>query len=112
MLSYQIVVGLTRSTQEIGSFSYDDSHTYRPDESSLRYYYPPRLGANLSRGFEHFRKLDDTADDHLDALLKTVSRVEKETASRVTADFITWRGMMTKVGLPSKKPKPPIANHK
>ena len=78
-------------------FSYDDSHTYRPDDSSLRYYYPPRLGADLSRGFDRFQKLDDTADDHLDGLLQTIIRLEKETGTKVVADFITWRGMMTKV---------------
>lgn len=84
--------------QEIAYFSYDDSHVYHPDASSLRYYYPPRIGADLSRGFDQFQKLDDTADDHLDSLLKTIMLLEKETGSRVTADIITWRGMMTKVG--------------
>jgi hypothetical protein len=42
--------------------------------------------------------MDDTVDDHLDSLLKTIMAHEEKTGERVEADFITWRGMMTKVG--------------
>ncbi|KAI9782788.1 MAG: decapping endonuclease targeting mRNA [Peltula sp. TS41687] len=84
-----------RRPQEIAHFSYDDSHVYHPDDSSLRYYYPPRIGADLSHGFSEFQKLDDTADDHLDSLLKTIMLLEKETGTRVAADIITWRGKDT-----------------
>jgi RAT1-interacting protein len=41
--------------------------------------------------------MDDTADDHLDALLKTLIAKEQETGGKVDTDVITWRGMMTKV---------------
>ena len=41
--------------------------------------------------------MDDTADEHLDSLLKTIMALEQETGQKVEADFITWRGMMTKV---------------
>jgi RAT1-interacting protein len=51
----------------------------------------------LSRGFDTFQKLDDTADDHLDGLLAAIMALEKETGKQCEADFITWRGMMTKV---------------
>jgi RAT1-interacting protein len=67
------------------------------DGSSIRYYYPPDLGADLSKGFETFDKLDDTADDHLDSLLKTIAAHEEKLGKRVDAEIITWRGMMTKV---------------
>jgi RAT1-interacting protein len=83
--------------QEIAYFSYDDKHQFSLDGSSLRYYYPADLGADLSRGFETFEKLDDTADDHLDSLLKTIIDLEQKGAKKTEADFITWRGMMTKV---------------
>lgn len=83
--------------QEIAYFSYDDQHQFYLDERSLRYYYPPTLGADLSKGFDTFQQLDDTADDHLDGLLKTIIDLEQRTGTRCTADFITWRGMMTKV---------------
>ncbi len=83
--------------QEIAYFSYDDKHQFRLDDSSIRYYWPPTLGADLSRGFDTFEKLDDTADDHLDSLLKTIIAHEQELGKPVEADIITWRGMMTKV---------------
>ena len=55
------------------------------------------MGADLSRGFDTFKQLDDTADDHLDSLLKTVMALEADTGTKCEADIITWRGMMTKV---------------
>jgi RAT1-interacting protein len=69
------------------------------DDSSIRYYYPPTLGAELSKGFDTFDQLDDTADDHLDSLLKTIMALEQKDGKPVEADIITWRGMMTKVSL-------------
>ena len=83
--------------QEIACFSYDDQYSYHLGYSSLRYYYPPQLPADLNRGFETFQKLDDAADEHLDALLDTVAALEKESGKKCEADIITWRGMMTKV---------------
>jgi len=85
-----------RRPKEIAYFSYDDQHQFRLDASSIRYYYPPTLGADLSRGFDTFQKLDDATDDHLDSLLKTIIAHEQETGKRVEANLITWRGMMTK----------------
>ncbi|KAI6716320.1 RAI1 protein [Diplocarpon mali] len=82
--------------KEIACFSYDDKHQFRLDDSSIRYYYPPVIGADLSRGYDTFEKLDDAADEHLDALLKTLISLEQKTGKRVEADIITWRGMMTK----------------
>lgn len=96
---------LTAVGQEIAFFSYDENHQFRLDDSSLRYYYPPRLGADLSAGFETFRQLDDAADDHLDSLLRTLITHEQKTGQRCEADFVTWRGMMTKVGQLSIAPK-------
>lgn len=77
--------------QEIACFSYDEKHNFYLDERSLRYYYPPNIGADLSEGFEAFEQLDDTADEHLDSLLKTVIALEQRTGKKVTADIITWR---------------------
>ena len=92
---------LTDNFQEIAYFSYDDDHKFRLDDSSLRHYYPPRLGVSLSAGFDTFKKLDDSADDHLDSLLRTIMEMEKRDGKRCEADFITWRGMMTKVDGPT-----------
>ncbi|MCJ1276914.1 decapping endonuclease targeting mRNA [Puttea exsequens] len=86
-----------RRPKEIAYFSYDDHHEFHLDERSLRYYYPPSIGADLSKGSESFQQLNDTADDHLDGLLKTIIDLEQRTGSRIAADVITWRGMMTKI---------------
>jgi len=51
----------------------------------------------LSKGFDSFKQLNDTADDHLDSLLDTIIAYEQEKGSKVETDIITWRGMMTKV---------------
>ena len=93
--------------QEIAYFSYDDDHQFHLDERSLRYYYTPTLGADLSKGFDTFQQLDDTADDHLDSLLRTIIDLEGRTDTKCSADIITWRGMMTKVysGLSAPKVK-------
>lgn len=55
------------------------------------------LPADLSEGFETFQQLDDTIDDHLDALLETLIAHEQGKGTKVDTDIITWRGMMTKV---------------
>jgi RAT1-interacting protein len=64
----------------------------------LKYYYTPQLGADLSKGFDTFEKLDDTGDEHLDALLKTIVHHEQKEGKKIDANLVTWRGMMTKVG--------------
>ena len=84
-------------SQEVACFSYDDNHQFHLDERSMRYYHPPNLGADLSKGFNTFQQFDDTADDHLDSLLKTIIDLERRTSTKCTADIVTWRGMMTKV---------------
>ncbi len=109
-----------RRPREFAHFSYDDTHTLKPlSAESLSYYYPPLSGApgvedhrpDLSAGFKTFRQRDDSVDEHLDGLLDTLQAYEEtllgkvgggedevEVANvRVTADVITWRGMMTKV---------------
>lgn len=96
-LFLQKYVGILTIEQEITCFSYDDEHQFHLGEPSLRYYYPPSLPADLNRGFDTFQKLDDAADEHLDALLETIIAHEKETGKKCETDIITWRGMMTKV---------------
>ncbi|KAL8700190.1 MAG: hypothetical protein Q9201_005586 [Fulgogasparrea decipioides] len=85
-----------RRPREIAYFSYDENHDFHLDERSLRYYYTPRIGADLSKGFDTFEQLDDTVDDHLDSLLETIIDLERRTGTKCQADFVTWRGMMTK----------------
>ena len=63
----------------------------------MRYYYPARVGSALSQGFDTFQQLDDSADEHLESLLKTIMDLEQRQGKKCVADFITWRGMVTKV---------------
>lgn len=83
--------------KEIAYFSYDDEHKFHLDDSSLKYYYTPRLGADLCKGFDSFQKIDDSGNEHLDSLLRTIVELEKERGEKVEAHVITWRGMMTKL---------------
>ncbi|KAI0810490.1 RAI1 like PD-XK nuclease-domain-containing protein [Xylaria sp. FL0064] len=83
--------------KEIACFSYDEKHEFRLDDSSLQWYYPPRLGADLSRGFDKFEKHDESIDEHLDSLLETIAAHEQEEGKKIDANIVTWRGMMTKI---------------
>ncbi|KAI1809122.1 RAI1 like PD-XK nuclease-domain-containing protein [Poronia punctata] len=83
--------------KEIACFSYDDKHQFRLDDSSLQWYYPPKLGADLSKGFDTFDKHDDSTDEHLDSLLTTIASHEQGEGKKIDAHVVTWRGMMTKV---------------
>ncbi|KAJ6120209.1 hypothetical protein N7523_004489 [Penicillium sp. IBT 18751x] len=86
-----------RRPREIACFSYDQNRQFHLGDSSISYYYPPDLPADLNIGFDTFQKLNDSPDEHLDALLDTVTALEKETGKKCEADIITWRGMMTKI---------------
>jgi RAT1-interacting protein len=85
--------------REVAHFSFDDNHKYVEDESGINYYVPPPVGADLKEGFETFRHYEDKVDAHLDAMLQALVDKERKDgeAARAKADFVTWRGMMTKV---------------
>jgi RAT1-interacting protein len=85
--------------REVAHFSFDDNHQYVYDESGINYYVPPPMGADLKDGFQTFRHHEDKVDAHLDAMLKALIDTERKDgeAARAKADFVTWRGMMTKV---------------
>ncbi|RYP09029.1 hypothetical protein DL764_001525 [Monosporascus ibericus] len=91
----------TFNIQPIGRFAGASEPVKRPkfhlDDSSLQWYHPPELGADLSKGFEKFDKHDDSADEHLDSLLKTIIAHEEEEGKKIDAHIVTWRGMMTKI---------------
>jgi hypothetical protein len=83
--------------KEFTCFSYDENHKFHQDASSLKYYYTPRLGADLSQGFDTFQKQDDSTDEHLDSLLKAIMAHEQKEGKKIDTNVVTWRGMMTKV---------------
>lgn len=83
--------------QEFACFSYDDEHKFHLGDQCMRWYYTPQLGADLSKGFETFVKHDDSVDEHLDSLLKTITAHEQKTGQKIDAQVVTWRGCLTKV---------------
>lgn len=85
--------------REVAHFSFDDDHKYVHDDSGINYFVPPPIGADLKEGFDTFRHHEDKVDAHLDAMLKALVETEKKDGqkARAKADFVTWRGMMTKV---------------
>jgi RAT1-interacting protein len=52
---------------------------------------------DLSEGFHEFDKHDDSVDEHLESLLKTIANHEQKEGKKIDAGIVTWRGMMTKV---------------
>jgi RAT1-interacting protein len=84
---------------EVAHFSYDSNHEYRADDSSINYYVPPPIGADLKEGFDTFRHHEDKEDAHLEGLLRALVDKERGEGEQVCAKagFLTWRGMMTKV---------------
>lgn len=67
----------------------------------MRWYYTPELGIDLSQGFDKFVKHDDTIDERLDSLLKTIMHHEQQTGQKIDSQIVTWRGIITKVSLSS-----------
>ncbi|AEO63401.1 uncharacterized protein THITE_58765 [Thermothielavioides terrestris NRRL 8126] len=83
--------------KEFACFSYDKDRNFHLGDSSLKWYYTPQLDTHLSNGFDKFVKHDDSIDEHLDGLLKTIANHEQQTGKPIDAHVVTWRGMMTKV---------------
>lgn len=98
-----------RRPRELTYFSYDDNRKLYPQSDlSLQYYYPPFIDSpsesgqgnpviDLSRGFDSFKKHDDSVDEHLDSLLDTIMAHEEKEGQRTMSNIVTWRGIMTKV---------------
>ncbi|PHH53118.1 Decapping nuclease rai1 [Ceratocystis fimbriata CBS 114723] len=86
-----------RRPKEFTCFSYDENHEFHCDDSSIRWYYPAEVGTDLSAGFESFIKHDDTQDEHLVSLLRAIKDHEEKTGEKIDSQFVTWRGMMTKI---------------
>lgn len=55
---------------------------------------------DLSQGYETFVKHDDSQDEHLVSLLKTIMHHEQETGERIDAKVVSWRGCITRVLIP------------
>ncbi|KAF1362240.1 RAI1-domain-containing protein [Lizonia empirigonia] len=81
--------------REVAHFSYDDNHEYRDDESSINYYMPPPMGADLKEGFDTFRHYEDKEDPHLDSLLRALIHTERERIDGQRPPEIQGKEIMT-----------------
>ncbi|KZT41813.1 RAI1-domain-containing protein [Sistotremastrum suecicum HHB10207 ss-3] len=80
---------------QLVAFSYTPAREQVFDNSSLRYFIEPPRNADLGYGIQRWiRKPEERA--RLDGLLVACLRKEVK-AERKRADFITWRGIMTKI---------------
>lgn len=83
---------------QIMSYSHDEQHAQKFDNSALRYYVDPPLGAHLDYGYDRWiRKPDERG--RLDGLLSAISRLRKDPAKALSVPdngLVCWRGIMTK----------------
>lgn len=99
-----------RQPAELGRFSLDAERRYHPDARQLRYFAPPPADRpdppfDLRHGYrDRYVRRDEDQREGLEHLLRWVAgqrdrlRAEGDTTGRpVNADFITWRGHLTKV---------------
>lgn len=90
-----------RQPKELLSFSRTFDGEYVNDDSALSYYFLPDsdvdTNIDLGAGFKNFKKFDEERDGEFNGLLGAIQEYEKKNDTRVKADIITWRGIMTKL---------------
>ena len=94
---------------EITCFSYDADRTLLLNSDvEMKFYAPVDLSdpiqCDLNGGYPHrYRQRDESVPEHLDALMAALDDLEKRSEGPGVhhdlsdVDFVTWRGIMTKV---------------
>ena len=78
------------------TFSYDSKRELRFDDSALRYYVEPPIGADLRHGYERWVKRPEEKG-RLDGLLKAWLKVRNGFPDGfMNGGVIAWRGVMTR----------------
>jgi RAT1-interacting protein len=83
---------------QITSFSHDEEHVQRFDNSALRYYVEPPRGARLDYGYDRWIRKPDVRG-RLDGLLNAIHELKKDPARAASVPddgVVCWRGIMTK----------------
>ena len=83
---------------QITSFSHDEEHVQRFDDSALRYYVDPPRGARLDYGYDRWIRKPDVRG-RLDGLLNAIRELKKDPARAASVPdngVVCWRGIMTK----------------
>ena len=79
---------------QILTFSYTSKRVLEFNNSSMRYYQDPPLGADLNYAYDTWVKRPEDRG-RLDGLLKACAKDEVK-LDRIRANAISWRGVMTK----------------
>ncbi|XP_061567070.1 decapping and exoribonuclease protein [Cololabis saira] len=99
---------LYRQPVEVGGFSLDTQRRFFNDSRQMRYYVEPERNPNfdLRDGYkDRFTKRDESVKEKLDHILRWIVANRSKLKSRATtssscaldADFVTWRGHLTKL---------------
>ncbi|ODQ63265.1 putative suppressor of exonuclease defects [Nadsonia fulvescens var. elongata DSM 6958] len=101
-LDARISKSALRQPKEIGCYSTDISHNYHNDTRGLKYYYFPESSLeddtiDLNTGYKDFERDPEDTPRHLNGMLQCLVGIEKKTNSKVKADIITYRGIMTRL---------------
>lgn len=92
------------------SFSYDGARTQHYDNSSLKYFKPPRqpAGLQLGRGYEQATWKPEVPEG-LDGLLNCLERLGSEHDELLDSTrLVTWRGMVTKLATAAYETREPF----
>lgn len=89
-----------KKPKELFSYSITDRKVTM-DDAQLKYYYLPeetilKAPIDLAKGIENWTQPNEH-DAHLDTLLESLSIHERKTGSKIDAEIITWRGILTKI---------------
>lgn len=88
-----------RQPKELCSFSRTFDGSYANDDSSLSYFFLPDAdidnAVDLGAGFAKFKKMNEDEDGLFDGYLSALEKYERDNDTKVKADIITWRGIMT-----------------
>ena len=76
------------------TYSHDPTRAMHFDNSALRYFREPPIGASLSRGYENWIKRPEGLT-RLDTLLEALQQ-KAAAPEAARCDVVTWRGIMTK----------------
>ena len=80
----------------ITTYSHQPDRKIVHDDSSMAYYSPAPLGADLNYGFERRIERDESIDEHLDGLCESLQRAAERGDGERKGGIITWRGMITR----------------
>ncbi|KAG2214531.1 hypothetical protein INT46_003081 [Mucor plumbeus] len=98
--SYQGSFPVYKQPQEITSYSIDHERRVWFDNREMKYYYPPTSEKkDLNVGYDKMIQRDESIPEHLDTLLDalTNANTKQPQDNQITADIVTWRGIMTKI---------------